>query len=811
MSEFVTVIFDANGGGITVSSKRVARGEPYGELPTPSRFGYEFDGWFTSDTGGEPVSADSIVSAETGHALYAHWTKNVQSDDKLKALRRKKTSLKQQKIVLVVAILLVALAIVGLCVVAYMVNRTSLEDVDGTMYKIIKTNGTYILCDADERELEMTEDGKYYVTAAGSQIKLDTSTGKASIYAYVDTVGREVVGNIVTSRILAFPQVEKKNMARLEVHNEYGTYAFIGTHKNGKNEYYIEGHKSTSYDEEQLAQLVVSCGYVLAMSKIEEPIADEKGEYSMYGLVSETRVDANGKEYTYTPAWYELTDVDGVTYKVIVGDAIVSGAGYYVQYLNPDAPDTPFIYIVNSDIQKTVLSPVEALVKPMIVYPMTLSTYFNVEDFSLARADSDQVVSFSFIPLEERQGTIYSSSPYVFHTKGMESFRAHSTNVDTCLQSFYNMSYVGVTKLAPDDESLIKYGIADPAYMIYYKYLTQDDDKKTVKIENSVFVSRLTERDTYYVYSVLFDMIVEVERRYLPFLDYELMDWIDSSPYSFNLACTTGITLRRGTETLEFLLDNSDSAQFEYKSVSSASITAVDYYGEENEYRLVKVDGKYAVVDKDGKTPEVYAQNVNYLLRERQETSSKTGATTTVTELYLIDDRSTFTVDMAGGKTGTGTLYVTGYNSKLSIDGVMYIFVDQTSGAWGTVERTVGSADLRVSGKQNGSVTGSVNTSYFRHFFQTILYASIEGESQLSAEQQAEYKAMADGEAELVLSIGTEAGDFEFRFFRYSERKSFFTVNGDGNYYMVSDRVEKIWNDALKVLAGEDVSATSKN
>ena len=57
----------------------------------------------------------------------------------------------------------------------------------------------------------------------------------------------------------------------------------------------------------------------------------------------------------------------------------------------------------------------------------------------------------------------------------------------------------------------------------------------------------------------------------------------------------------------------------------------------------------------------------------------------------------------------------------------------------------------------------------------------------------------------------TENGEFTFRFFRYSERKVYFTVNGGGNYYMISDRVEKIWTDANKIIAGEDVSATDKN
>lgn len=808
MSEFVTVIFDANGGGITTTSKRVTRGQPYGELPPPARFGYDFDGWFTADVGGEPVTPETVVTAETGHALYAHWTKQQKSDDKLRSLRRRRSSLKRQKLMIAVATLLAVAAIVGLCMVTYIVNRTDLEDVDGTIYKIIKVDGTYILCDADENELSRTEDDKYYVTAAGSQIKLDSSTGEASIYAYVDTVAAEVVGNVVTSRILAFPQVEKKNMTRVEVHNEYGSYAFIGEHKDGSNNYYIEGHKTTDYDQEQLAQLVVSCGYVLAMSKIEEPIADENGEYSMYGLVSETRTNAAGEEYLYTPAWYEITNTDGKTYRVIVGDAIVSGAGYYVQYLNPDYPDTPFIYIVSSDIAKTVLQPLEAMVEPLIVYPMTLSTYFNVEDFTLYQSATDSSVTFSFIPLEERNGTMYSASPYVFSTEGMEAFRAHATNVDTCLQSFYNMSYLGVASLAPDDEDMVVYGVANPAYMVYYKYLTTDDDGNNTSIEHVLFISKLTESGTYYVYSLLTDMIVEVERRYLPFLDYGLMDWIDASPYSFNLGCTDTITLRRGDETVSFDIDNSDTIQFVYSSISEASYKSTGYYGGVTEYKLVKSGGKYAVVDGEGNTPEVFATGMSYLIKDRQKTDSS-GNVSTETDLYLIKDKSSFTVDMAGGKTGTCTVYVGKYDKKL--DAVLYIFVDETSGAWGTVVRTIGSTNVRVTATENGAVKGAVETSYFRHFFQTILYASIEGESQLSAEEQEAYKALADSEAELVMTIETEKGSFEYRFFRYSERKCFFTVDGSGNYYMLSDRVEKLWNDALRVIAGEDVSATDKN
>lgn len=799
MSELITVIFDANGGGITVSNKRVTVGEPYGELPPPARFGYEFDGWFTAEEGGELITAETVVTADSSHALYAHWTKNVRSDEKLKAYRKKKASIKTQKAIIAVSVVLAVLVIIGLCVVNYLVRRTNLEDVDGTIYKIVQVGDTYVLCDSDEIELPLTEDGKYYVTEAGSQVKLDATTGKASIYAYVDTVGKEVLGNVVTSRILAFPQIERKKMARIEVHNEHGSYAFIGVHKNGTDSYYIEGHKDTAYNQEQFASLVVSTGYVLAMDKIHQPNKDANGEYSEYGLVAETRVDAQGNEYLYEPSWYKLTDTSGAEYTVIIGDPIVSGAGYYIQYINEEYPDTPFIYIVGSDIAKTVLQPVEALVEPMIVYPMTLTTYFNVRKFTVGHADTDDVVSFSFIPIEERMGTMSASSPYNFLTKEMNGLRAHSTNVDACLQSFVNGAYVGVVKLGPDDEDIITYGLGNPAHMVYFEFLVTDETTgKSDWLEQSLFISKLTDRDTYYVFSPLFDMIVEMERRYLGFLEFDSGDWVDTSAVSFNIASTESITVQKGNSTQRLELDNSDSAQYTYTALNKKSYTSTGYYGDKKTYYVVKRDGKYVVAEgsESGEIPRVFVPTCDYLINAEGK-------------LFLIEDKSTTTLDLSKGRTGRGTLYITQYDK--ANDHVLWLFVDESTGEWGIVNREFASEAMRVNAVVDGAVKGAVDLTYFRHLFQTILYASIEGETELSAEERAALDAKPDSEAQLVMTIGTEEGDFVFRFFRYTERKSYFTINGYGNYYMLSDRVEKIWNDAAKVIAGQDVSATDKN
>ena len=69
-----TVTFNANGGSVDPTSKTVTYNATYGELPTPTRAGYTFAGWFTASDGGDPVDGTSIVRSNTGsHTIYAHW------------------------------------------------------------------------------------------------------------------------------------------------------------------------------------------------------------------------------------------------------------------------------------------------------------------------------------------------------------------------------------------------------------------------------------------------------------------------------------------------------------------------------------------------------------------------------------------------------------------------------------------------------------------------------------------------------------------------------------------------------------------
>ncbi len=70
-----TLTFNANGGTVSEGSRRVTYGAAYGTLPTPSRSGYTFNGWFTAASGGSQVSSGTKMGA-SNVTIYAQWKAN---------------------------------------------------------------------------------------------------------------------------------------------------------------------------------------------------------------------------------------------------------------------------------------------------------------------------------------------------------------------------------------------------------------------------------------------------------------------------------------------------------------------------------------------------------------------------------------------------------------------------------------------------------------------------------------------------------------------------------------------------------------
>lgn len=79
IDEIFTVTFNSNGGTTTPASAKTNESGKLEALPTTTRNGYTFDGWFTAAENGEKITADTVFTKDT--TVFAHWTRNTGSSD----------------------------------------------------------------------------------------------------------------------------------------------------------------------------------------------------------------------------------------------------------------------------------------------------------------------------------------------------------------------------------------------------------------------------------------------------------------------------------------------------------------------------------------------------------------------------------------------------------------------------------------------------------------------------------------------------------------------------------------------------------
>lgn len=137
---------------------------------------------------------------------------------------------------------------------------------------------------------------------------------------------------------------------------------------------------------------------------------------------------------------------------------------------------------------------------------------------------------------------------------------------------------------------------------------------------------------------------------------------------------------------------------------------------------------------------------------------------------------------------------------------VHYTFACDNSGSKVDSEK-INSDGLIVKLKDTGAL---VDTDQFRNFFMTLLLTKVEGESDITDEQANELLAN-ENKLMLTLKYKTKHRDVTIKFYRYSERRAYITINGVGGLYILVPQVEKVISDAQKVLTGEPINSESKN
>ncbi len=330
----------------------------------------------------------------------------------------------------------------------------------------------------------------------------------------IELLDGEILG--LNDRIMMYEHLERSEIQEIEVHNEHGEFGFYYDEKD--ESFYVKGYPAAPYDKEKISKLFVSAGYTLSI----ERVTTKCENWEEYGLAESDN-----------PAWYTITSREGNKHTVYIGDIIPTGAGYYVRYKDRDA-----VYILDESLGTTMLEPLENMITPTLALPMTQNDYFMIENFALMR-NEEPVVGITYLDQTQMEDSA-STSPYKMLYPG--GYTVNSGNYSIALNVLMNFQGMSTLVYDPTDEELMEYGLDTPEYALYYKYKD---------IEQTLMFAK-NEEGKIYAYSLLFDLISEINADDMKWLDWDLISWVDTPLFQMNINDVKTIKIESDTATRTF-------------------------------------------------------------------------------------------------------------------------------------------------------------------------------------------------------------------------------------------------------------------
>lgn len=299
-----------------------------------------------------------------------------------------------------------------------------------------------------------------------------------------------------SNRFFMFGSIDRADIAEIKIENEYGAYAF---ENDGKGNFHIKGYDKIPYDKELFATLVNISSYTLSKTKVGSNLSAEK--IAEYGLDK-------------PKAGWTVLAKNGDSFKVHVGDRLLTGGGYYCMLEGRKS-----VYVLGTDIEKTVLCPVEGYVTPVLCAGISQDDYYLTEDFTMYK-DGEQLFSLRVVDKSEQINKEALAEVMMDYPT---DYYPNSSLYYELIYSYMNLNADACLKLGATAEDFKKVGLDNPAHVITFDY-------KGTKFE--LKFSALTEDGVYYATSNLYpNMITTCLAENFEYLEYDLIKWIDQYVY----------------------------------------------------------------------------------------------------------------------------------------------------------------------------------------------------------------------------------------------------------------------------------------
>ncbi|MBQ1976221.1 MAG: DUF4340 domain-containing protein, partial [Clostridia bacterium] len=337
--------------------------------------------------------------------------------------------------------------------------------------------------------------------------------------APVDLIAGEALA--VNNRILMFKHTPKDEIQSIEVFNEHGTYKF---YRDSSDNFCLEGYPVLAYNQELFASLVVSAGYTITLMKVMDNATE--ADLAEFGLDKPI-------------ARWTVTSTSGEEHTVYIGDNLITEGGYYAQYKGRDS-----IYILSNTLESTILQPVEKLIAPYLTAGvMSQNDYFYATNFTIWRNEELFLRIANVDPSKMADPNAIMETEMIY-PKG---YKPHDNNYFVMLYDMMSLQGSEAVKVGPTKEDLETYGLAKPAYSVYYMF------------KNLEFYMHFSEKqadNTYYVTSNIsnYKLIAKIPASSVSWLDQGLFYWIAEYPFNVNITTVKSMDIKADGLDITFSL-----------------------------------------------------------------------------------------------------------------------------------------------------------------------------------------------------------------------------------------------------------------
>ncbi len=308
--------------------------------------------------------------------------------------------------------------------------------------------------------------------------------------------------------IAIFKRIMMNDIKSIEVHNSYESFTCLQYEKKS-GQFYIKEHPTAPVGTTEFTTFAVDAGYPVVNRRVTENCED----FSLYGL-------AEADE----PAYYTITDNNGVSHTVYIGDQIPSGGGYYARYKGRNA-----VYVMSSSVGNTLLAPSTSIITPLLGYPIDQNSV-SMMDLLLIEKNGQPFVGVTYT---DNPSDDFALSAYVMNYPA--NYVVNDDNyASVILASLTQLKGYSVLVAGGEDSSLLE---NEEIMAEYGFYDTKNFPYELYYVMNGIPYTRIAFAPSgidgyYFAYTYLYDMIVLVETETIKYLDWDLLEFINSALFA---------------------------------------------------------------------------------------------------------------------------------------------------------------------------------------------------------------------------------------------------------------------------------------